>query len=127
MFNYPVIVCHHDFSKCDLSVDTLSKNVFLVRPHIQTEWANFSLVEAPIQALKLMYEVPEPPDWFVLLSGADYPIKTARQILDDLASSSFDAYIQYEQITYKTYKHDLKPNMLWLKNSYQRYCTKKSA
>lgn len=124
MFNYPVIVCHHDFSKSDLSVDTLSKNVLLVRPHVQTEWAGFTLVEATVQALKLMFKVPDPPDWFVLLSGADYPIKTARQILDDLASSPYDAYIQYERITHETYKHDLKPNMLWLKNSYQRYCTK---
>ncbi|WP_375472572.1 beta-1,6-N-acetylglucosaminyltransferase [uncultured Nostoc sp.] len=124
MFNYPVIVCHHDFSKCDLSVDTLSKNVLLVRPHIQTEWAGFTLVEATVQALRLMYEVPDTPDWFVLLSGADYPIKTARHILDDLASSPYDAYIEYEQITYKTYKQDLIPDMLWLKNSYQRYCTK---
>ncbi|MDZ8026412.1 MAG: beta-1,6-N-acetylglucosaminyltransferase [Nostoc sp. SerVER01] len=127
MFNYPVIVCHHDFSKCDLPVDTLPKNVLLVRPHLQTEWADFSVEEATIQALKLMYEVSDAPDWFVLLSGADYPIKTARQILDDLASSPYDAYIQYERITYETYKQDLKPNMLWLKNSYQRYCTKSFA
>lgn len=124
MFNYPLIVCHHDFSKCDLSVDTLSKNVLVVRPHLQTEWAKFTLVEATVQALQLMYEVPDAPDWFVLLSEADYPIKTARQILDDLASNPYDAYIQYEPITYKIYKSDLTPNMLWLKNSYQRYCTK---
>jgi hypothetical protein len=124
MFNYPVIVCHHDFSKCDLSVDTLSKNILLVHPHIQTEWGGFSLVEATVQALRLMYEVPDAPDWFVLLSGGDYPIKNAKQILDDLASNPYDAYIQHEPITYQTYKYDLKPNMLWLKNSYQRYCTK---
>ncbi|WP_341529209.1 beta-1,6-N-acetylglucosaminyltransferase [Nostoc sp. UHCC 0302] len=124
MFNYPLIVCHHDFSKCDLSVDKLPKNVLLVRPHLQTEWAGFSVVEATGKALKLMYEVADAPDWFVLLSGADYPIKTARQILDDLTSNPYDVYIQYEQITYKTYKQDLKPNMLWQKNSYQRYCTK---
>lgn len=124
MFNFPPIVCHHDFSKCNLSVDVLSKNVLLVHPHLQTKWADFTLVEATMQALLLMYEVPNPPDWFVLLSGADYPIKTAKQILDELASSQYDAYIQYEQITYKTYKSDVSPNMLWLKNSYQRYCTK---
>jgi hypothetical protein len=124
MFNYPLIVCHHDFSKCDLSVDSLPKNVLLVRPHINTQWASFTVVEATVQALQLMYEVPEPPDWFVILSGADYPIKSARQILDDLGSNLYDAYIQYEPITYETYKDDLKPNMLWLKNSYQRYCTK---
>ncbi|MFM6333173.1 MAG: beta-1,6-N-acetylglucosaminyltransferase, partial [Dolichospermum sp.] len=81
-------------------------------------------VEATVQAIKLMYKVTDAPDWFVLLSGADYPIKTAGQILGDLSSSSYDAYIQYEKITYQTYKDDLEPNMLWLKNSYQRYCTK---
>ncbi|QSJ20559.1 hypothetical protein JYQ62_18810 [Nostoc sp. UHCC 0702] len=117
-------MCHHDFSKCDLSVDTLPKNVLVVRPHVQTEWGRFSLIEATVKALRLMYEVPDAPDWFVLLSGADYPIKSAKQILDELASSLYDAYIQYEEITYEIYQQDLKPNMLWLKNSYQRYCTK---
>ncbi|MFH7030763.1 MAG: beta-1,6-N-acetylglucosaminyltransferase [Heteroscytonema crispum UTEX LB 1556] len=124
IFNYPLIVCHHDFSKCDLSVDTLPKNVLLVRPHLQTEWAGFALVEATVQALRLMYEAPDTPDWFVLLSGADYPIKSARQILDDLASSPYDAYIQHEQITYETYRYDTRKSILWQKNSYQRYCTK---
>lgn len=124
MFNYPLIVCHHNFSICDLSIDSLSKNILFVRPHLKTEWASFSVVEAIVQALKLMYEVADAPDWFVLLSGTDYPIKTARQILDDLTSNSYDAYIQYERINYEIYKSDLKPNMLWLKNSYQRYCTK---
>ncbi len=124
MFNYPVIVCHHDFSKSDLSVDSLPKNVLLVRPHIQTKWAGFAIVEATIQAFKLMLNVPDPPDWFVLLSGADYPIKTAKQILHDLASSEYDAYIQHEKITYKTYRYDTRKSILWQKNSYQRYCTK---
>ncbi|MBD2535996.1 hypothetical protein H6G97_44420 [Nostoc flagelliforme FACHB-838] len=123
MFNYPVIVCHHDFSKCDLSVE-MPKNVFLVRPYIQTEWGGFSLVEATVRALEIMYKASDVPDWFVLLSGADYPIKAARQILDELNSNPYDAYIQYEQITYQTYKDDLIPSMLWLKNSYERYCTK---
>ncbi|MGH8001759.1 MAG: beta-1,6-N-acetylglucosaminyltransferase [Brasilonema sp.] len=124
MFNYPLIVCHHDFSKCDLSVDTLPKNVLLVRPHLETKWADYSLVEATIRALRLMYEAPDAPDWFVLLSGADYPIKTARQILHDLASSPYDAYIQHEHITYETYRYDIRKSILWQKNSYQRYCTK---
>ncbi|WP_334845413.1 beta-1,6-N-acetylglucosaminyltransferase [Nostoc sp.] len=124
MFNHPVIVCHHDFSKSDLSIDTLSKNVLLVRPYIQTKWADFSVEEATIQAIKLMYEIPNAPDWFVYLSAADYPIKTAKQILDELASSPYDAYVEHEEITYEIYKHSIIQNMLWLKNSYERYCTK---
>lgn len=124
MFNYPPIVCHHDFSKCELSVDTLSKNVLIVRPHIQTKWADFSVEEATIKAIKLLYERPDSPNWFVYLSGADYPIKTARQILDELTSSPYDAYVEHERITYEVCQQDLEPDMKWLKNSYQRYCTK---
>ncbi|QHG16197.1 beta-1,6-N-acetylglucosaminyltransferase [Nostoc sp. ATCC 53789] len=124
LFDYPRIVCHHDFSKCDLSIKNLTKNILLLRPHIETEWAGFSLVKATLKALRLMYETPDSPDWFVLLSESDYPIKTAKQILDDLASSPYDAYIRHEQIKYETYKYDVRPSILWQKNSYERYCTK---
>jgi Core-2/I-Branching enzyme len=124
MFNYPMIVCHHDFSKSDLSVDNLPKNVLLVHPHLQTKWAGFALVEATVKALRLMYQSPSAPDWVVLLSETDYPIKTSKQILDELGSSQYDAYIQHERITYKTYRYDTRKSILWQKNSYQRYCTK---
>jgi len=124
MFNYPQIVCHHDFSKCDLSVDTLSKNISFIHPHLQTEWGGFSLVKATVRALRLMYETPTSPDWFILLSGSDYPIKTASQILGDLAASSYDAHIHYEEIKYKTYRHDIKMSIIWQKLCHERYCTK---
>jgi hypothetical protein len=119
MFNYPPIVCHHDFSKSELPTDTLSKNIVLVQPYLQTGWGGFSLVDAMLTALKLMYEAPNPPDWFVLLSGADYPIKPAQQILQDLASSPYDVHITYEQINYNAFEHD------WQKLCYERYCAVK--
>lgn len=119
MFDHPQIVCHHDFSKSDLPVDTLPTNVFLVRPHLQTGWGRFSVVEAMLRALKLMYETLASPDWFILLSGADYPIKPARQILYDLASSSHDVYIHYEQINYNAYERD------WQRLCFERYCVVK--
>ena len=123
MFNYPTIVCHHDFSKCDLSVDTLPKNISFVRPHIETAWGEFSAVEAIIKAIKLMYESVNPPDWFILLSGADYPIKTAKQILDDFNSTEYDAYIHHEEIIYKVYKQNVKMSVIWQILAYQRYCS----
>lgn len=115
MFDYPPIVCHHDFSKSTLAVDFLTKNVLLVHPHLQTGWAKFSVVEAMLNALKLMYKSPK-PDWFILLSGGDYPIKPAKQILYDLASSSYDVHIKNEQIIYNAYES------AWQKQCYERYC-----
>ena len=116
MFEYPQIACHHDFSKSALSKDSLIKNVSFVCPHLQTGWGNFSLVEAMLQALQLMYKNPNSPDWFILLSGADYPIKPAKQILDELASSKYDVHMHYEQITH----HILKNT--WQESCYKRYC-----
>ncbi|MBF2022543.1 MAG: hypothetical protein IGR93_21250 [Hydrococcus sp. C42_A2020_068] len=117
MFNCPPIVCHHDFSKSELPVDILSRNVLLVHPHLQTGWGEFSVVEAMLRALQLMYETPTSPDWFILLSGSDYPIKPAKQILQDLASSPYDVHISHEQINYNAYERD------WQKQCYERYCT----
>jgi Core-2/I-Branching enzyme len=116
MFDYPPIVCHHDFSKSDLPTETLTKNVSLVHPHLQTGWGKFSLVEATLHALQLMYESPTSPNWFILLSGADYPIKPAKQILYDLASTPYDVHMNHEQINYNTYESD------WHELCYERYC-----
>lgn len=51
-----------------------------------------------------------------MLSGADYPIKPANQILDDLVSGSNDVYIYNVLINYDAYKND------WQKLCYERYC-----
>ena len=119
MFDYPQIVCHHDFSKSDLPLGSLSKNVSIVQPHLQTGWSKFSIVEAMLSALNLMYEAPENPDWFILLSGADYPIKTSKKILEDLASSGYDVHMHHEQINYNAYERD------WQKICFHRYCVVK--
>lgn len=98
MFEHPPMACHHDFSKCMLQTDALPANVKFVQPHRVTGWANFTFVEAMIAALQLLYSGETGPDWFLLLSGADYPIKPAGQILEDLANAQADAYIHHRLI-----------------------------
>ena len=122
MFNYPPIVCHHDFDKCALSVDHLSKNIKFVRPHLKTKWGDFSIVDATVQGIKLLYESDNSPDWFILLSGSDYPIKTAQAILEELNSNQYDAYINHEKIRYKVYQENPKISLIWQKLAYERYC-----
>jgi Core-2/I-Branching enzyme len=128
MFDNPPIVCHHDFSKSEFPVDMLTKNVSLVSPHLQTGWAKFSVVEATLRAFELMYGNVNSPDWSILLSGADYPIKSSKQILHDLASSSYDVHMHHEQINYNVYGRDrassnvLMGNLAWQKLCYERYC-----
>lgn len=98
LFASPPIACHHDFSKCPLAADSFPANVAFVRPHVETQWAGYSLVEGTLRALRLLYGQQEGPDWFVLLSGADYPIKTSGRIIQDLNAGAWDAHIHHEYI-----------------------------
>jgi len=129
MFDNPAIVCHHDYSKCYMPIDILPNNVVIVQPHLKTKWGEFSLVEAMIKALDIMYSLPESPDWFVLLSGADYPIKSGNEILHDLESSQYDAYMHYEKLISNINEIPSKLEWCnspygatyWHKLSYERY------
>ena len=95
IFDQPSIVCHHDFAQSNLPIEECPGNVSFVLPHHPTGWGIFSTVEATVHAIRQMYEAPASPDWFVLLSGADYPIKSAVHIRRDLASLRCDACIEY--------------------------------
>ena len=114
MFHDPPIVCHHDFAKCTLPIQEFPTNVSFVQPPAPTAWGTFGLVEAVLRAIKQMYDAPANPDWFVLLSESDYPIKPAATIIRQLQKSPHDAHIQHQLIQFNE-----EP-----RHCYERYCTK---
>jgi hypothetical protein len=116
MFDHPPIAWHHNFSISDLPADNLSENIVMVRPHVQTRWGKFSTLEAELKAMRLLYEASASPDWFILLSGADYPIKPADKIVHDLISSSSDVYMHHELVNYNSRQ------TVWQKLGFERYC-----
>lgn len=96
-FNAAPIVVHHDFGKCSLETTLFPSNVSFVPDWSSTGWGRWGVVEGVLKALRILYAEYD-PDWFVLLSGADYPIKTAEQILGDLDAQDFDAYLDHRRI-----------------------------
>ena len=98
LYESPPIVCHHDFSQCDLPLAALPKNVSFVRPHLQTRWGGFAVVEGTVRAMRQLFERSNAPDWFVLLSGTDYPIKSAAHVKRDLDDTRYDAHISVQLI-----------------------------
>ena len=92
MFDEPRIACHHDFSKEPLNRNIFPANVHFVEPYKVTKWGDISLVEGTIKAVRLLYAV-NPPDWFYLISGSDYPVKRAQDIRHDLASALCDVFM----------------------------------
>ena len=98
-FDRPPIVVHHDFGQTPLKTTDFPSNVSFVENWVQTRWGSYSIIESELLALDLLYRNHD-PDWFVSLSGADYPIKSAAYILDDLYNGAFDAYLDNRKIHY---------------------------
>jgi hypothetical protein len=119
LFDHPPIAVHHDFGKNPKFLPDLPENVRLVHPHVDTKWADFSCIEAAIKALRLLYSGSQRPDWFIYLSGSDYPVKPAAKILADLQASPFDAHIQHLPLGLQD---DLG---WWLRGSFERFCSVK--
>ena len=98
LFEEPAIAVHHDFGQCPLDRSRLPRNVVFVENWSRTRWGGAGVVDGALKALRLLY-AGEGPDWFVLLSGADYPIKNAKTILADLMQGAYDAYIDHRRIS----------------------------
>jgi hypothetical protein len=128
LYENPHIVCHHDFSKSTLEGFDFPKGLTFVRPHLDTKWGTISLLNGFLTALRTMYSHADSPDWFVFLSGSDYPVRSAETVLADLDNGDFDAYLQHQHVEYP-YQPD--PNAHyethgcksagWVPTAYDRY------
>lgn len=118
LFEYPPIVCHHDFLQCPLSIESFSKNVSFVDPPVQTRWGEYSLLEATIRAMVHMQQRSDCPEWTILLSGSDYPIKPAAQILADLNASEADLHMNGRVVQPANLESG------WHREMYARYYTR---
>jgi hypothetical protein len=134
MFDAPPIACHHDFGQNPQFIEDCPRNVKLVRPHVDTKWGDFSCVEAAIKALRLLYSGADFPEWFVFLSGSDYPIKSADRILRELQTGSFDGYIEHRLVSEGDLAYPPDPENpqgwkqgakgeTWLEHCRRRYCS----
>jgi hypothetical protein len=90
-YGNPPIACHHDFSQAPLDATLFPSNVRFVVPSYRTGWGRWSVVEGGLKAIQLLYE-DGGPNWFFLLSAADYPIRKPSAVLEELASTPFDAF-----------------------------------
>lgn len=130
MFGDPPIVCHHDFGKCFLDETVFPNNARFVHPHLATKWGHINVPLAALKAFNLLKEYAQ-PDWFVLLSGSDYPVRSAEAILSELSDSNYDAYLDHREILYRAVPPGQtrrdggfgfgRPS--WISLAYDRYCS----
>lgn len=91
------IVVHHDFGKCSLNTALFPNNVSFVEDWLTTRWGGWGVVGGQLKAVKKLYQRHN-PDWFVVLSSADFPVEPADSILRSLYSGDFDAYLHHRPI-----------------------------
>lgn len=97
MYGFPPIACHHDLSQSPLDTGSFPANVRFLVPSKRTRWAHWSVVDAVLAAVRHLYQQAS-PRWFVLLSGADYPIRPAAEVICDLEESGADAYLDFRVV-----------------------------
>jgi hypothetical protein len=127
MFGDPPIACHHDFDQCSLQEGLFPTNVQFVHPHIATKWGTITL---PLAALKAFGPLTRHKqlDWFVLLSACDYPVRPAAEIIDGLANTEYDVYLDNREILYRaappgqTAQDGGFGRPSWIPLAYDRYC-----
>jgi len=96
-YDNPPIAIHHDFGQSQITRGDFPSDIQFVSPHVKTRWAQFSIVTAGLRALELLYKNAT-PNWFVLLSGADYPVMPADRVLKELMSIDKDALLEYREV-----------------------------
>jgi hypothetical protein len=125
-FARPPIAIHHDFSQTPLNTAVFPKNVTFVQDWLQTKWGKFPVVEGELRALRLLYKNSN-PDWFVTLSGADYPVNSSDFILRDLYGHDEDAYLDHRRIQYsrfpvpKVWGKECFTHPAWVTAAFHRY------
>jgi len=97
LYEPTAIACHHDFGRIDLELSAFPKSVVFVEPHWQTQWGTISLVMAGLSALDLLYRVSD-PEWFIMLSESDYPVRAPERVLDELRQAEWDAFLDHREI-----------------------------
>jgi hypothetical protein len=98
MFPHARISCAHDFGQAPLHPQSYPTFVSFVSPHVSTRWGDISVVHAAMRGLRDLYQKDD-PDWFVLMSGSDYPVAPAEAILRELKTGSYDAYLDFRAVT----------------------------
>lgn len=97
LYDRPPIVCHHDMAQSPIDTAAFSDNVHFVPDPVSTGWAKWSLVEATLRALTLLYTRADPA-WFTLLSAADYPVAPAADVLSELDASPHDVLMDFRAV-----------------------------
>lgn len=98
MFDHPPISLHHDLRLSSFDISALSPNVQHIPERFRTGWGTLETVLAMWKTIDHLMNRPDAPEWFYLITGHCYPIKTAAQMLKGLRESPYDLYLKQSAV-----------------------------
>ena len=100
LYEKPPIAVHHDQSQSTVDRQHFSDNVAFVENPLVTGWGGWSVTEAVLKGLARLYQGFD-PNWFTLLSAADYPVMVAESVRDVLRTTRADAFVDLHPLSSK--------------------------
>jgi len=89
--------------------DTIERDrVIEVKPAIDVYWCDWTQVEAEVLAMRAAIAANHHYDFFVLLSGSDYPLAPATEIRDYFAANERSIFLGSERLPSRTYNKPLQ-------------------
>ncbi|MEI9947066.1 MAG: beta-1,6-N-acetylglucosaminyltransferase [Chitinophagaceae bacterium] len=89
----------HVDKKSPLSKHSFSSPVTQIKNNIPVFWGDFSPVQATLNGMKEISEKLGVFDYFILLSGQDYPIKPTESLLQFLQQNKGSEFIDHHPVT----------------------------
>ena len=88
------VVIHHDMARTTLDGHGLEnrERVHLLAFARNARWGSFTIVRATLRSLQWISETLM-PDWTVVISGQDYPVRPAEELHAKLGGSNADAFL----------------------------------
>lgn len=97
VYGDPPIACHHDTQQTLIDKGLFGKNVTFVDQPNQTGWGEWNVTSGVLLGLRLLYRQGN-PEWFTLLSAADYPVRPAARVMHELEQSKVDAFMDLRPV-----------------------------
>lgn len=93
-----LVILSHDFSACNLELNFLDELQGIKIIPSKGGRGSFSIIQAYLEAIEWLFNNNIDFDWFINMSGQDYPIKAISEIEDFLYTTSYDGFMEYFQV-----------------------------
>ncbi len=74
------------------------QNIFFIEPRQRVYWGEFSQTEAIFQLIRQALAAPQRHDYFVLMSGSDFPLRSGRYVRNFLAANDGHEFISMNKL-----------------------------